>query len=449
MKYVPLSYVDPPSGSPPSDTAERVVLWKFDSFSGVWQNATLFEVTDYFGISGISEGFWKDAAPVISSCAYGNVVRFVFNFIVFEVKLAEFQRALKALEIDLDSGGLSRIPDFEFSSIRVAMNGKGLDFLRESGVDVESLLRKQDPKMHVTRVDIAIDFFNYGNDFLTDLCKFATARTQNLTPTGRISVVGQTSGLLFTAKNGASETTFYFGSPSSSKLLRIYDKYKERVKAGHGTFSEAVRYRTSDSDEPKLLKVTSWLRFEWQLRGDEAALKLYSQYTGNYGEAIICEIWNYYQVKSYNAQKVARFWMKFFDPTNYQSRVYKTVILYNSDNSALANQTRLNNFVESRLVSLYCYYVIHERGYLDEQLRKFELFINTPNDDEITDQIRLALCAKVKKKLCELSPSGMIDDLVNVSEDRSFFYSKQLYIHHVRTYDELMDLAISAIKEDD
>ena len=123
--------------------------------------------------------------------------------------------------------------------------------------------------------------------------------------------------------------------------------------------------------------------------------------------------------------------------------------MYNSDNSALANQTRLNNFVESRLVSLYCYYVIHKRGYLDEQLRKFEEFINTPNADEISDQIRLALCAKVKKKLCELSPSGMIDDIVQVSDDRSSFYCKQLHSYCGGTYDEWNDLSEFAIGEDD
>ena len=125
MKYVPLSYIDPPSGSGSSDTAEKVVLWKFDSFSGVWENSTLYEVTDYFSISGITEGFWRDAAPTISSAAYGNVVRFVFNFIVFEVKLYEFKKALSLLNIDPSEGGLSKIPDFEFSSIRVAANGKG------------------------------------------------------------------------------------------------------------------------------------------------------------------------------------------------------------------------------------------------------------------------------------------------------------------------------------
>lgn len=450
MKYVPLSYIDPPSGSGSSDTAEKVVLWKFDSFSGVWENSTLYEVTDYFSISGITEGFWRDAAPTISSAAYGNVVRFVFNFIVFEVKLYEFQKALALLNIDPSEGGLSKIPDFEFSSIRVATNGKGLDYLRECGVEVESLLRKQHPKMHPTRVDIAIDFFNYGNDFLTDLCKFATARKQNLTPTGRISVLGQTGGLNFTVKNGASETTFYFGSPSSNKLLRIYDKFKERVHAGHGTFSESVFYRPSSDSDAVEIPVKSWLRFEWQLRNSDAVEKLYSRYTGSFGEAIICEIWNYYQVKSYNAEKVARFWMKFFNPTNYKSRVYETLILYNSEGGHTAAQIRLDNFIERNIAAIYVYVATHRSGFLMKQLRTFEKYLHCALDDDIDDSIRLARLGAVKKRLAELSPTGEIDYFVRVNTDRTSFYAPSLDVLDRFGSDcEWADLYNAGIGEDD
>ena len=421
MKYVPINFVteSPPDTVPVADL-KKVVQWKFDAFSGVFQNSTLVEVTDFFAITNITEGFWLDAAPSISSCAYGNVVRFVFNFIVFEVRLYEFQAALSALKLEGDQK-LDRVTDYEFSTIRVSMNGKGLDYLRSIKVPVEDLLTVQHPKMHPTRIDIAFDFYNYGNEFLDRLCQFATQRSVNLTPTGLLSCLGVPGGISFVAKNGANETTFYFGSKNSNKMLRIYDKYKERVNAGHGIFNETIRYQSSADKEPELLQVSTWLRFEWQLRGGDAVEKLYSEYRGCYGTAILKQIWEYYQIKRYNAVKPVKFWREFFDPSQYEGNVYKILILYNSQDYVSA-RIRLENSVESRLNSLLAYVLVgKDPGKLIDKLQSYFRFLNTPQDDDINENLRLAYRAKLCKTLCECSPDGRLDSVIKLSSDRQTF----------------------------
>lgn len=419
MKYVPINFIteSPPDTVPIADL-KKVVQWKFDAFSGVFENSTLVEVTDFFAITNITEGFWLDAAPSISSCAYGNVVRFVFNFIVFEVRLYEFQAALSALKLEGDQK-LDRVTDYEFSTIRVSMNGKGLDYLRSIEVPVEDLLTVQHPKMHPTRIDIAYDFYNYGNEFLDRLCDFVSRRNESLTPSGLLSCLGVPGGISFVAKNGANETTFYFGSKNSNKMLRIYDKYKERVNAGHGLFNETIRYQSSAEKEPEILQVSTWLRFEWQLRGGDAVEKLYSDYRGCYGTAILKQIWEYYQIKRYNAAKPVKFWKEFFDPSQYEGNVYKTLIKLNSEDYVSA-RIRLQNSVECRLCSMLVYEYLNPGDIMDK-LENLEKFLNTPQEDEIDDSIRLALRAKVRKKLCEVSPDGRIESVVKLSSDQQIF----------------------------
>lgn len=418
MKYVPVSFIaESPPGNSPSDDLKKVVQWKFDAFSCVFEQSSLNEVTDFFCISNVSEGFWLDAAPSISSAAYGNVVRFVFNFIVFEVRLYEFQAALSALKLEGDQK-LDKVTDYIFSTIRVSMNGKGLDYLRSLEIPVEDLLTVQIPKMHPTRVDIAFDFYNYGNSFLDSLCKFATQRSVNLTPTGLISCLGVPGGISFVAKNGANETTFYFGSKNSNKMLRIYDKYKERVNAGHGVFNETIRYQSSAEKEVEILKVSTWLRFEWQLRGPDAVEKLYSQYRGCYGTAILKKIWEYYQIKRYNCLKPAKFWQEFFDPSQYEGNIYKTLILYNSPDYTSA-QIRLQNSVHSRMNSLLAYIIVNQDpDKIRKELSGYLNFLNSPQEDEINESLRLAYRAKLFKTLCECSPDGIIDTVVKLSPDR-------------------------------
>ena len=424
MKYVPVSFIaESPSGTTPSEDLKKVVQWKFDAFSCVFEQSSLNEVTDFFQISNVSEGFWLDAAPSISSAAYGNVVRFVFNFIVFEVRLYEFQAALSALKLEGDQK-IDKVTDYIFSTIRVAMNGKGLDYLRSLEIPVEDLLTVQIPMMHPTRVDIAFDFYNYGNKFLDDLCKFATQRSVNLTPTGLISCLGVPGGISFVAKNGANETTFYFGSKNSNKMLRIYDKYKERVNAGHGVFNETIRYQSSAEKEVEILKVNTWLRFEWQLRGLDALEKLYSEYRGCYGTAILKKIWEYYQIKRYNALKPLKFWREFFDPSQYEGNIYKTLILYNNPdyNSACV---RLQNSFHSRMNSLLAYLIINkDPDKIRKELSGYLKFLNAPQEDEINESIRLAYRAKLIKTLCECSPDGRLDTVVNLSPDRQIILFK-------------------------
>lgn len=421
MKYVPINFItESPRDTVPVADLKKVVQWKFDAFSGIFQNSTLVEVTDFFAITNITEGFWLDAAPSISSCAYGNVVRFVFNYICFEVRLYEFQAALSALKLDGDQK-LDRVTDYEFSTIRVSINGKGLDYLRSIEVPVEDLLTVQHPKMHPTRIDIAFDFYNYGNEFLDRLCDFVSRRNESLTPSGLLSCLGVPGGISFVAKNGANETTFYFGSKNSNKMLRIYDKYKERVNAGHGIFNETIRYQSSADKEPELLQVSTWLRFEWQLRDGDAVEKLYSEYRGCYGTAILKKIWEYYQIKRYNAAKPVKFWKEFFDPSQYEGNVYKTLILYNSTDYTSA-RIRLENSVDSRLNSLLAYVLVNKDSHkLMDKLENYFNFLNTPQDDEINENLRLAFRAKLSKTLCECSPDGRLDSVIKLSPDRQTF----------------------------
>jgi hypothetical protein len=49
-------------------------------------------------------------------------------------------------------------------------------------------------------------------------------------------------------------------------------------------------------------------------------------------------------------------------------------------------------------------------GYLD--------FLNTPQEDDINESLRLAYRSKLIKTLCECSPDGRLDTVVKLSPDR-------------------------------
>jgi len=124
------------------------------------------------------------------------------------------------------------MPEYHTDKIRVdfnpnhSMNTEGGDWLIET-------LHKL-PNKHFSRLDIAIDVFNYPDLYLYDFYKFGASKT---------SWRGR----------GRKLETNYWGSRTSQQQIRLYDKKVEQKNKG------------------KTVEFESWWRLEFQLRGHKAS----------------------------------------------------------------------------------------------------------------------------------------------------------------------------------
>lgn len=146
--------------------------------------------------------------------------------------------------------------------IRLELTGQGLDFLRSRGINCESYFRNptnypgERSQFHLTRMDFAYDLINYSPELVDTLIKHIQ---DEKTDTDRVVIYSQSSALRYSIKTGG-EKTVYLGSPSSSRLLRIYDKRLQYIDFRTGNYIKDNPY-----NNPK-----SWIRIELQTRRDEA-----------------------------------------------------------------------------------------------------------------------------------------------------------------------------------
>ena len=64
---------------------------------------------------------------------------------------------------------------------------------------------------------------------------------------------------------------------------------------------------------------------------------------------------------------------------------------------------------------------------LTDKLESYLSFLNTPQEDDINENIRLACMSKLQKTLCEVSPNGRLDGVCKLSTNRQqilFNFSK-------------------------
>lgn len=382
-----------------------LVQWKIDTYSAIWQGASLSHILDHYGLKkDIMNDFWTDVAPMIVNQNYGSWARYVWNFIVFEINAFEYQSFIRSQTEDSEPDEVLR---HDFSMIRIYFGGQALDYLRSChSICIEVMVMKRDLKMHPTRIDIAFDFYNYGYRLLDRLESWVRTKS-NLSDSGRLCVHGHASGLGFTKKNGSSERTFYIGSPGSERFLRIYDKYLERKVKSCGRFDDVI-YDPRDSENGTVLEVDSWLRVEWELKKAACCNILGKPFDGDFGAAVLKQIWSFYEIESSTTRRSAKFFSEFFDPSKYEGNLFgQTLFLYN--NTKTPKQS-LDDYIDKLLPSLAAY-VVSEDDFLKliYKIREYILYLETIQKDEINEQIREWRLYKFKKKLTEISPTGEIN----------------------------------------
>lgn len=276
---------------------------KIDAYSAVWKDCDLSVVLDYYYLSKPFSGFWSDAVPCFAQMSYGDVVKFIYNDVLLSFWQSDFESALASC-----GGDFASLPKCHFRKVQISMMGQGLDYLRSLGLDVDSdhsILRVVNPNFHVTRCDFAFDFVNYdlGFDLFQMFEKFVS-RGDTLSKEGRLCVRGRPGGLTYQKKYGSNERTFYIGSPSSERVLRVYDKYLERRQASGGVFMD-----TSFGDPSS---VSSWVRIELQTRKTLTGKMLFAD---NFApDAILEDISRFYQIYRSGCNSYFRSFIDFFNP---------------------------------------------------------------------------------------------------------------------------------------
>ncbi|PWM37287.1 MAG: hypothetical protein DBX65_01465 [Oscillospiraceae bacterium] len=276
---------------------------KIDAYSAVWKDCELSSVLDYYQLSKPFSGFWSDAVPCFAQMCYGDVVKFIYNDVLLSFWQSDFESALAAC-----GGDFASLPNCHFRKVQISMMGHGLDYLRSLGLDVDSdhsILRVVNPNFHVTRCDFAFDFINYdlGFDLFQMFEKFVS-RGDTLSKEGRLCVRGRPGGLTYQKKYGSNERTFYIGSPSSERVLRVYDKYLERRQASGGVFMD-----TSFGDPTS---VSSWVRIELQTRKTLTQKMLFAD---NFApDSILEDISRFYQIYRSGCNSYFRSFIDYFTP---------------------------------------------------------------------------------------------------------------------------------------
>lgn len=238
-----------------------------DWFQCVFNDCTIEDVLSAIGVNYL---ITDDVEKVLSErfwISEGYLTSLVFNFngILLKIRGYDLQQLLQFHELNTADELDSSVFTWLFPYINLTLSGSTLNFLRESGVDVDVILFSPLPvpeygSYHVTRCDFAFDFINYKPDFL-DKCIDQISRSS--LPTGRLMSIGAGAGMCYTLRNGSKEKTLYLGSSKSNKLLRIYDKNLQyQFKAG------ANPYAVGD-EVP-----SSWIRVELQTRREAECHKL-------------------------------------------------------------------------------------------------------------------------------------------------------------------------------
>lgn len=276
---------------------------KIDAYSAVWKDVELSIVLDYYHLSKPFSGFWSDAVPCFAQMSYGDVVKFIYNDVLLSFWQSDFEAALASCD-----GDFASLSKCHFRKVQISMMGQGLDYLRSLGLDVDSdhsILRVVNPNFHVTRCDFAFDFVDYhlGFDLFQMFEKFVS-RGDTLSKEGRLCVRGRPGGLTYQKKYGSNERTFYIGSPSSERVLRVYDKYLERRQASGGVFMD-----TSFGDPSS---VSSWVRIELQTRKTLTEKMLFAD---NFApDAILEDISRFYQIYRRGDDSYFRSFIDYFNP---------------------------------------------------------------------------------------------------------------------------------------
>lgn len=381
---------------------------KFDAYSAVWKNSCLDTVCNWYGFLDVMDGFYDDVIPKFTAYVYGTYANITFNDILISVPSYEFG-LVKSEDRDIRT--------FEFSYIRVQMMGQALEFLRDLGIDVDgetSVLRKFNENCNPTRVDFAFDFVNYctsiDNDIFVKFDNFTKNSTRNLSESGRLCIHGHKSGIGYTKRIGSSERTIYIGSPTSDRLLRIYDKYLERKSANNGVFADTSFGNPAD--------VFDWTRIEWQLRNESALKYLYAPKFTFMG--VLNEIYSFYNIYAKSNGNKFTSWLDWWAPENLE----KYLVLYEQKTNFVSKREKLHRYIKRQIPSLIAYAADVGLDQLIKEIQDYLTQIQTPNAMEELEEKRLTELYKLTKRLCEISENNELSGLQHITNENGILKFK-------------------------
>lgn len=232
---------------------EKGIVPKIDWFSIMLSEIS---IVDLFCWLQIPEAIDFDDAVLNNfyqmSMGYDERLFFSWNGIAISFSLFDVK------DIPLDTNFF----ELQVPRVKLDLSGSGLDYLRLQGINIDDFLRNiqsydyfQNP-YSITRCDFAFDFVNWQPHFLDKCFEYVHNHHTN---SNRLCCVGITSSLAYTERHGKDET-LYIGSPTSDKLLRIYDKKLQYIDRETGAYIKPNFYSNPDS----------WIRVEWQLRNRKA-----------------------------------------------------------------------------------------------------------------------------------------------------------------------------------
>lgn len=283
------------------------------------------------------------------------------------------------------------------SSVRCDFTGQGLDYLREEGYDVDTLFRNFDyfltsfgmGNFHCTRCDFAFDFINFNGHFLDECFNYVH---NHQTQSGRLGLVGVTGALRFSERHGDQET-LYIGSPTSDRMLRIYDKRLQFIDRETNSYIVDNGYSNPDT----------WIRLELQLRNKQADAVLFGD-----GDIFSILRWIYDKypfadmTSPANARVKHKFWQKLF----YADEDFLTIkkMLLNKGIHFVQFVPREEKVLKRSLVELpfliELLQILKHKGVdFDEYINSLWKSLQVPSGDDLLDIKKRKRLRKISSRL--------------------------------------------------
>lgn len=243
------------------------IFFKYDYYTAVFENLSLPELFQLIGLDNFlpenAFEYFNSMRPTLLSGS--PVVFFNLHGISINLPYFEFVDRMEKIELeDMKSNSicLEAFKTVIFPNIRLTLSGTGLDFLRSQGISIDDIIDngyslKENQAYHVTRLDVAFDLIDYKGNFYDDLLVVCT---ENMV--GYTVPVKDGKGVVFSGNVGANKT-IYLGSPSSDRMLRVYDKRWQFERSGQ--WLEKCPYRKNN------MLPETWIRIELQMRTKQVA----------------------------------------------------------------------------------------------------------------------------------------------------------------------------------
>lgn len=244
------------------------INFQLDWFSGVFQGYSLRQIAHLFRMDEAFPAFLEAGFQTSIGCF--SYFAYCFNGAKFFIQASDLA-VVKQEILRSDS-----IFDVIFPKIKFDLSGSALDWLRKNRFEyvdpagglLDDYLRTHFERFDPTRVDFTFDFINYKPNLFSEMVEWI--KYQESLGVYRLTCKGLPSGLTYSYRLG-DQSTLYLGSPTCSKLLRVYDKKRQ--------FYDPMKavWKKPEKDLP-FGHPDSWIRFEYQCRREAASQILYQQY---------------------------------------------------------------------------------------------------------------------------------------------------------------------------